>query len=55
MDFDLSDEQRLIRETARAFTDRVKLHLAGARVVVADGSKCWGRDLLSDLARVRTF
>jgi len=26
-----------------------------ARAVVADGSKCWGRDLLSDLARVRTF
>jgi hypothetical protein len=26
-----------------------------ARAVVADGNKCWGRDLLSDLARVRTF
>ena len=26
-----------------------------AKVAVADGSKCWRRDLLSDLARVRTF
>ena len=26
-----------------------------ARVAVADGSKCLRRDLLSDLARVRTF